>query len=1018
MKTSLKILSLLSFILLSTYSLIHSQASNNSFSLNDYVLTDSTTIAEISDDLSGVTYNPLTNTLFMITNGNSRIYETDLEGQIIRSADLLYYSYGGNRRHDPEDIVHISGNRYAIAEERLGRIVYIRIDELGHDINLRDSTYAQLPGIWNSSDGIEGVSYDPNTDEMYCVVENSSKLLSFDESELNPASTTQCIFNNLADVSAVHHLGLTVNFSGMDTDNHILILSHLNGLLIEADDNCNEYSQLSVLGNQVEGVTMDNNGNIYVVGEPNEFYVYSNPNSNLNLCRYNDSLALVDFYNALDPTSSNFWDLNEPITAWAGVTLNESGCVIALSLDERAIKGTISPSLSNLDQLVTLDLSENLFSGTIPPELGELNNLNSLILGSNQLTGNIPAELANLNNLSYLDLGFNQLAGCYPSQLNTLCSQLSYNNVSGGNNFDVTWENFCTNGNCTIVSCRQRDSLTLVDFYNTLDPASSNFWDLTKPINRWYGVTLNENGCVTEIYLEEAGLQGNIDPKLSNLSELIHLDLNGNELSGSIPSELGNLSNLNYLRLNSNQLTGNIPAELGNLSNLNYLILNSNQLTGNIPTELTNLNNLLYLRLSSNQLTGNIPAELGNLNNLSYLNLIANQLTGNIPAELGNLNNLSYLNLGYNQLTGCYPSTLNSFCGQLSYNNISGGNNLDADWENFCNNGSGICGAVWPGDFNYDGLANTMDVLIWGLAKDNDSPVRPNATMTWTAQDCAEAPQTVNGINNKHQDGDGNGIIDEQDLDVLRINYDEIHPGGFSNNIGFGSMDYEIELLSETTTGGSTTLTYGLSITDDGSPVNLHGLEYAVSVSGLNNYSIQIDATDSPLEPQQTFTRGTNTLNVALTRTDRSNRLCDDIVTKIVVVTQDVPEFQTPLEPQITIHDGHAIQADGTIYAVSASTTQTQAKEDESEQGGYLLQNHPNPFTDNTTIQYHISENVSNAAIQILDLTGRVVYAHSIDQTGEGEIQINTTTLPSGIYNYLLITNKGVSHAKKMIILR
>lgn len=1015
MKTNLKILSLLSFILLSTYSHIYSQTSNNSFSLNNYELVNDTTITEIFNDLSGVTYNPLTNTLFMVTNGNSRIYETNLRGQIIRSADLLYYSYGGNRRHDPEDIVHISGNRYAIAEERLGRIVYIRIDELGDDINLRDSTYVQLPGTWNSSDGVEGVSYDPNADEMYCVVENELELHRFDRSASNLSSTLECIFSGLGDVAAVHHLGLTAGLRGLNVENRLLALSDNSNLLIEADLNCTEYSRLDVPGTKVEGVTMDNNGNIYVVGEPNEFYVYSNPN--LNLCRYNDSLALVDFYNALNPTSSNFWDLSQPMDTWAGVTLNENGCVTVLSLDERGIRGTISPSLSNLSQLTILDLSENLFSGTIPSELGELSNLKDLALDSNQLTGNIPPELGDLTNLNYLRLDNNQLGGCYPDELNVLCNQLHYTigneDISNGNNFDADWGNFCINGNCSFISCRQRDSLALADFYNMLEP--TNLWDLNQPMTTWYGVTLNENGCVSEIYLEEAGLQGNISTKLGNLSELVRLDLNGNKLSGSIPAELGNLSNLNYLRLNSNQLTGNIPVELGNLSNLNYLILNSNQLTGNIPIELTNLSNLLYLRLSSNQLTGNIPPELGNLNNLSYLNLIANQLTGSIPAELGNLNNLSYLSLGYNQLTGCYPSTLNRFCGQIQYNHhISDGNNLDANWENFCNNGSGLCESVWPGDFNYDGSANTMDVLIWGLAKGNSSPIRPDATTDWIGQDCTASQQNVNGTNSMHQDGDGNGIINEQDLNVLMNNYGEVHLNSSAKSIGFGSMDYRIELLSETTIGGSTTLTYGLSITNGGNPVNLHGLEYAVSVSGLNNYSIEIDATDSSLEPQQTFTRGTNTVNVALTRTDRSNRLCDDVITKIVVVTQDVPEFQ------LTVHDGHTIQADGTTYTTSPSTINQAGanREDISEKGGYLMQNHPNPFTDNTTIQYHISEDITNAAIQVLDLTGRVVYEISIDQTGEGEIQINTEALPSGVYNYLLITNKGVSNAKKMIILK
>lgn len=760
--------------------------------------------------------------------------------------------------------------------------------------------------------------------------------------------------------------------------------------------------------------------------------------TNPNECQY-DSLTLVGFYNAL-VTPLNFglfWDLTKPMATWEGVTLNENGCVTVLDLHEKGLYGTINPVLGNLNHLTHLALYDNHLTGTIPSQLGNLGQLVSLSLGNNQLTGSIPAQLGNLTNLKQLWLHGNQLSGTIPSQLGNLNNlsgmYLSYNQLTGaipaqlaslsnlnalylnnndldscyssqlaalcqisgirnetiskGNNFDADWEDFCADGEGECLGC-QSDKTALIALYNATDGDNwTNSWDLTQPMSAWYGVALNADGCV------------------------VSLDLNNNQLSGTIPSELGNLAQMTLLKLSNNQLSGNIPSQLGNLINLKDLYLNSNQLSGTIPSELGNLNNLFGMYLSYNQLSGSIPSEFGNLINLRSLYLNNNQISGGIPLRIANLSNLKLLRIYNNQMSGCYPNRLNTLCQSHKNTHISDGNNFNANWEAFCFNGSGSCISVWPGDFNYDGSANTMDVLIWGLAAGNSSPVRPHATTDWTAQDCPEAQQNVNGINSIHQDGNGNGIIDEQDLDALSSNYGKAHPDGFTNNLGYGSMEYEIELLSEIPTGGSTTLTYGLSITNGGNPVNIHGLEYAVSVSGLNNYSIQIDASDSSLEPQQTFIRGTNTLNVALTRTDRSNRLCD-VVTKIVVVTQDVPEFQ------MTIHDGHTIQADGTIYAMAASTVQTQAREYQSEKGGYLLQNHPNPFTDNTTIQYHISEDVTNAAIHILDLTGRVVYAHSIDQTGEGQIQINTAKLPSGIYNYHLITDKGVSDAKKMVILK
>ena len=210
----------------------------------------------------------------------------------------------------------------------------------------------------------------------------------------------------------------------------------------------------------------------------------------------------------------------------------------------------------------------------------------------------------------------------------------------------------------TALPCAIRDRAALEALYNATGGANwtnDTNWLSSMPLSDWHGVTVDGNGCVTELDLTDNELTGTIPSELSNLSSLERLNLFNNELTGTIPSELGNLASLQRLNLFNNQLTGTIPSELGNLSSLLELGLSGNQLKGTIPVELENLSSLLWLFLHTNQLTGSIPAQLGNLPSLVLLALSGNQLTGTIPASLGNLAKLEDLYLYDNQLTGTLP---------------------------------------------------------------------------------------------------------------------------------------------------------------------------------------------------------------------------------------------------------------------------------------------------------------------------------------------------------------------------
>ena len=210
--------------------------------------------------------------------------------------------------------------------------------------------------------------------------------------------------------------------------------------------------------------------------------------------------------------------------------------------------------------------------------------------------------------------------------------------------------------------CATADSLILVELFTATNGSNWNdktYWlEPGQPIDTWYGISTNGDGCVKSISLQNNNLTGSIPSVLGSLSQLQTLYLTGNQLTGNIPGELGSLGNLLTLYLGGNQLSGAIPVELGNLSNLSELALFNNNLSNTIPSELGDLNNLSILSLWGNGLGGNIPTELRFLINLTGLELGDNQLTGVIPAELGELVNLNSLSIYDNQLTGAIPAEL------------------------------------------------------------------------------------------------------------------------------------------------------------------------------------------------------------------------------------------------------------------------------------------------------------------------------------------------------------------------
>ena len=83
---------------------------------------------------------------------------------------------------------------------------------------------------------------------------------------------------------------------------------------------------------------------------------------------------------------------------------------------------------------------------------------------------------------------------------------------------------------------------------------------------------------------------------------------------------------------------------------------------------------------------------------------------------------------------------------------------------------------VWPGDADYDGVADNNDLLALGLAYGSTGPARLNASLNWMAQPATPWNDTIpGGINEVHSDTDGNGVVNDDDTLAIVQNYGQTH---------------------------------------------------------------------------------------------------------------------------------------------------------------------------------------------------------------------------------------------------
>ncbi|WP_447795179.1 MULTISPECIES: SdiA-regulated domain-containing protein [Pseudomonas] len=256
-----------------------------SIGLDQYqVAIEAQVIDGLDDDVSALTFDPVRKSLFTVTNKNAELIELSLEGKILRRVALIGFG-------DPEAVEFISADTYVITDEREQRLIKIHLEKDTTFLDAADSEQITLGVHMSGNKGFEGLAYDSVGKRLFVAKERDPMLIyevqGFPHYNPEKSYAVHVVNNPKRDA------GMFVrDLSSLQYDErsgHLLALSDESRLILELDVDGRPLTTLSLSKGrqglqktvpQAEGIAMDDDGTLYLVSEPNLFYVFKKPPQN------------------------------------------------------------------------------------------------------------------------------------------------------------------------------------------------------------------------------------------------------------------------------------------------------------------------------------------------------------------------------------------------------------------------------------------------------------------------------------------------------------------------------------------------------------------------------------------------------------------------------------------------------------------------------------------------------------------------------------------------------------------
>lgn len=242
--------------------------------LPDYeVELEALAIPGISHNASGITYAPDRESFFIVVNNPPKLVELDKQLKLKRHISLVGFT-------DPEGVAYAGNGQLVIVDEREQSVILAPVDD--DVISLEKGTLRRITldtGGGNNK-GFEGIAV--NGDAIFVVREKDPMRILTITGMLTPQNNInisthagiESAEENLDDLSGLYYDAQSKNLLMLSDESRLIAEIDPNGETVSYMDLEAGFNGLSANIPQAEGITMDNEGKLYIISEPNLLYRY------------------------------------------------------------------------------------------------------------------------------------------------------------------------------------------------------------------------------------------------------------------------------------------------------------------------------------------------------------------------------------------------------------------------------------------------------------------------------------------------------------------------------------------------------------------------------------------------------------------------------------------------------------------------------------------------------------------------------------------------------------------------